>query len=419
MTNTQTVSFPEIPNPIRPLEEEAESVLSQLRKDLNRVIEAQRGGEIRKAADLHKALGLNRSLSWNLYKAATTSKSIEAGIYVPGSAPMNSFLRAAERRGTPAELIENLRRSFDDFERLVEREAGDREAFESMITHPDRSRRDAEDIKHKRAAFRANSHLWGGQSRCIIHCSIIHPGTKAETVDTANIRGFIGVRQMRPSAPTFSGTRWKAGGDQSPGNTHNDGDEPIDPAGTSTGGVNLLERFGTQPPPRFNVRIDSDGYMRADLVSRGIGNSAAMSYFVGSIQRGNKSPFSMNAPNPAYLHRTRRPAEVMLLDLLMHRSLWNGSAPDTRVCTGDGGGFNTDADLEAELLPVQEQTVDLGTGLDVLHSPDVPRYQELIEHSLQCLGWPADEFRVFRTRIEYPIMHSLIRLTFRNNPTTE
>lgn len=397
---------------MRPLEEEANELLERLRDGLAQVIAAQQGGEVRKAADLHKALGLDRPLAWSLYRVATSQHPLDAGLYVPGTGPMSRFLQAAEQRGVPSSLIEEVRTAFQRFEAFVERQAGDREAFESMISHQDRSRREAADLKHKRAAFRAAGHLWGLQSRTLTMCYILQPSPQQpEMVDRAMIHGNIGVRQMRPDIPTQSSIRWKVS-DPEKGLTDIQSEEPIDPADTCMGGLNIFSKFCSQPVPTFRTRIDSNGFARAELISRGVGNNAAITYFGGSVSRCKPPPFSKPGKVRHYWYRVMRPTEVFLWDILVHRDLWQGPPPELRVCSGDGGGPESPEEWDAEKLPVQESIVELGMGTQALQTPHAPRYREMINYAIECLGWDPTKFRAFRCSIDYPIMHSYIRLSF-------
>lgn len=393
-------------------EEEATAVLGKLRDGLAAVIANQKGGTVKKAADLHKALGLNRPLAWSVYRVATATHPRDAGPFVPGSGPMERFLIAAERRGAAAELTADVRRIYQQFEDLVERHAGDREAFESMLAHSDESHREVVDLKTKRDAFRLNGRLWGVQSKAIVLCTIIHPSSVPNKVDAATIRGQVGVCQVRPETPAYSSIRWKNATALDAQTTIEQRIEPLDPDGTVVGGVNLLREFSSKPLPEFRTRTDSENWQRGYLMSPGIGNCAATTYFLGSVARAIDPPFPTQKSVTGYVDRIRRPAELYLRDVLVHRSLWSGEPMQVQIGSGDSGGLDTIEDWNFERLPVQERTIDLGYGIDVLPTTDVPRHREMIDYAMNRLGWPAKEFRVFRCRIDYPIMHSAIRLWF-------
>lgn len=397
----------------RTLVEEANDILARLRDGLSQVIAAQRGGEVKKAADLHKALGLAKPLGWSLYRVATSEYPLNAGPYVPGAGPMAKFLQAAQAHGAPEELVSEVRAAFEAFERFVEDQAGDRESFESMISHPDRARREAADLRHKRNIFRSSTHVWGSQSRVVTLCNIVHPCAKPGMVDGATIHGVVGYRQVRPDLPLMTTLRW------TPSPKRADGaapiEEPIDPNGIIAGPYSFLSDYCSKPMPAFRTSTDMENYERLELIGRGVGKNGELTFFVGSVGREKMPPFPVDGKLRGYHFRLLRPTELFLWDILVHKDLWSGPPPEVRICSGDTSTPNTIEAWDADKLPVQESIAELGMGTHGLPTRHVPRYRELITHALTCLGWNANDFRVFRCAIDYPVMHSFIRINFRPN----
>lgn len=400
MTTLQT------PSPPISLEQESDVVLGRLRDCLASVITSTHGREIRKAVDIHKVFGLNRQLAWYVYRVATAPHPRDTGPFIPGTAQMNKFIQAAKRQGVNAEILNNVREAYAAFEAMVERHAGDRDTFESMISHSDEARRELIDLQRKREAFRANGHLWGVQSRAMVMTEILRPSTTPGKVDEATINGDVDSRQVRPEVALQDSIRWK----HVDASSLEPAPEPIDPSGVVAGGVNLLADFCSKPTPEFNVQTDEEGYCRASLIRRGIGNCAATTYFIGNVIRGIPTN-----NDHSYIRRLHRPTELFLQDFLIHRSLWDGPPPQVSVCAVDLSNSNRPINWNGVKLPVQEKVVELGMGTDVLLTTEIPRYRDMIEHAFNCLGWPAKEFRVFRCKIEYPVMHSVIRLQFTKN----
>lgn len=54
----------------------------------------------------------------------------------------------------------------------------------------------------------------------------------------------------------------------------------------------------------------------------------------------------------------------------------------------------------------------LGKGPSVMHTPDVPRYAEMIQYAFDRLGWDEARFDVYRCRVEYPVMPSSVVVRF-------
>ena len=91
-------------------ESDATTVLGRLRNRLGDVI-ARLPTEISRAADLHHALRIDRNLSWRVFKVATSTDPLATGLVVPGPGHLNTFFRAAAKRGVPVALIDAASRA--------------------------------------------------------------------------------------------------------------------------------------------------------------------------------------------------------------------------------------------------------------------------------------------------------------------
>src|SRR5678816_2906582 len=146
---------------------EAEAILHELRPALATILEHLRP-PVRRASELRKLLGLDQNLSWRMHSAATAPDSRALATLLPGRRAMERFFTAASLHDVPAHVLDHARASFDQFERCVVTHAGSRDAFETMMTEQAAGGGSdvewpgaASDFKHKRAAFRANSIMWG------------------------------------------------------------------------------------------------------------------------------------------------------------------------------------------------------------------------------------------------------------------
>lgn len=63
-------------------------------------------------------------------------------------------------------------------------------------------------------------------------------------------------------------------------------------------------------------------------------------------------------------------------------------------------------------LRINETVTHLGRGLHDMHTPDVPRYGEMLRYTFDRLGWDPKRFDVFRCRVHYPVMHSVVSMRF-------
>ena len=57
------------------------------------------------------------------------------------------------------------------------------------------------DVQYRKAAFKAQSHIWGVQSRAVLHSFIYNVARDdPEKLDVAMIRGAVKLRRLRPDA---------------------------------------------------------------------------------------------------------------------------------------------------------------------------------------------------------------------------
>jgi hypothetical protein len=108
------------------------------------------------------------------------------------------------------------------------------------------------------------------------------------------------------------------------------------------------------------------------------------------------------------------PAEVLQLDVFVHRGVYPGSDPEVRVydTSFEGVADANDRARDIDVLDVLEHAVPLGEGLSSCRSGDVPRYLELVRHACARLGWDGGAFRGYRCRVEYPIYGSQVAMLF-------
>src|SRR5689334_15921384 len=115
-------------------EKHATEVLTALRSAIDELITSIPGaGQIKRATDLQRVLGIRSTLAWQVFRVATSNNPVEEGRSVPGATALDRFLEASEKRGVPAPKVQLVRAAFEKFEDMVRTYAGSRAAFDSMI----------------------------------------------------------------------------------------------------------------------------------------------------------------------------------------------------------------------------------------------------------------------------------------------
>ncbi len=400
----------------QPFERQATAVLQRLRASLSVLIGAVPSvGELRKAADLQRALGIGNTLAWQVYKLAHATDPLAEASSVPRAGGMKRLFEAAARRGVPAKHIEASAAAIQEFDELVKVHAGDRAAFDSMVSGLTDEGSQLADAQQKRAAFRANSHLWGVQARTQLKCSILSPSSSSSTsLDLVQLQGYVSLRRFRRAIPLL--VSWIRLLDDDKHNTLPPySREPLVGGGAAALGTPLLTEFCSQPPPEIRTRRSEDGGVQAELVACGVGNESAVTYMVGDVVRSLPGPYSDDArPSLTVIASVRVAVEVLINDVLIHEELFGSLTPKTSVYGNHNLSPGTSAfDLsEANLLGVKESAVYMGKGPSVLQTLDVPRYPEMAQYAFERLGWDGEKFDVYRCRVAYPVMPSSVVVRF-------
>jgi hypothetical protein len=394
-----------------PFEDDAATVLRQMRGALAQLVAAAPGGAS-KPVELSKSLGIDMKLSWSLFQIVGATDLLAAGQYVPRPGATRKLLQAATRHHVPAQLIERVSGAAEEFERLVKVHAGDRPTFDLMISGRASNGLDRIHLTHLRDAFRANSHIWGVQARTKLLAHFLQPGTEEDMADGAVVRGLIGFRRIRPNVPWIIARARCVDDDgivrRIPART------PLEaPRQPTTGGapaVPFLTEFCTHPLPACRSIQRSDGFVEHELVEGPVGRTAAITCVMGDVVRNAASFFrdEHNSINE-YTAFVREPCEVLINDLFVHEDMFGPLTPEL-IVYGDlrGGPEYPGGGHEPPRLPVGETVDYLGKGPDVVATPDVPRYAELARYVFERLGWDGEHFDVYRVRLAYPVVPSIV-----------
>lgn len=386
-------------------EREATAALQQLRPALADVVERLEP-PVARAADLRRRLGLSQKVAWGLFTAATTRDVRTLPSLLPGRLGMERFFEANAREGVPAEIIDRAREAFQRFEETVARHASSRDVFETMVSELKGGADDgapvASDLRHKRSAYRANALLWGRKAEISCGVRIIGPENHPGSLDGVLINGMIGLQRTRRGVHIrTTERRWNWA---MPGNPP----EPLDPSEAGPDSIGLLRQFCSQPLPEFRLCESNDSYRKYELVSEKLGASGEVTFFTGEIFRGRPDPAGTRRALTQF-RGVGMPLGLYLGDMLVHRDWCDTTPPEVQVYAWplDGPREFRDSDL----LPLAEQAEYLGEGLDAARTPLIPRYPHLLAYALDRMGWDPAEFRVFRCSVEFPLLHTRIKMT--------
>lgn len=396
--------------PTQHFESEAGAVLKRLQTALAEVI-GLIPGEVDKAADLERALKIRKTLAWQVFRVAAAANPMLEAANLPGPFAMTRFLSAARSAGVPKAKVEAVSTALGDFKRLVKTHAGNRTTFDSLLSGLTPESMHPANLTHRRAAFRANSHIWGVQVRTRFLTMLLHP-TDDRLIDYANIRGVVDLQQLRESQP-FILSRTHV--EETPGSRL---DHPIDAEAYERFGVSLLPEFCTDPDSQVRTYTDGNNELVAELVPSTVGKAGATSAVVASCIKGWGFRYSTpEVPTVAstLIARIEAPFELFVTYVLVAEGAYGDALPTLRanvVGRSLSSGKHELNEALAKHILWHEDVMYLGRGPSVLATPDVPRYPEMVEHVVRRLGWNPACFHVFRCRVEYPPVLSTVVVQF-------
>ena len=215
------------------------------------------------------------TLAWQVHKLSTSRDPMAEAAGIPGATAMARFLEAAAARGVPAQHIRDAAIAINEFDALVKTHAGDRTAFDSMLSSIGGNGSEQIDLQHKRAAFKANAHLWGVQAEVQLSCFVFQPSANdPDRLDLLGIRGLLGLKRLRREASwVISRARMSDDDGQIRRSIHV---QPIDPIDSDSPSVSLLRKFCTQPLPKFRSVPTEAGFVNVQLEPTSVGNTSAI-----------------------------------------------------------------------------------------------------------------------------------------------
>jgi hypothetical protein len=380
---------------------------------------------VARAVDLARMLKVHPPLAWQAFKMAGTTEPLAAVKYLPTSNQLSRLVHAAEDVGANPELVERTRQAIRQLDDFMAAHARDRREFESLLGSLSRELGGAEggaagggasqiDLRHRRSLFRSNAHVWGIQARAGYAAMIIREDVHGAGT-TVMMGGYVGLHVLRADVPMTCAVRT---GVRSPSETDSGGPSPAPLA--AMGVTRLIPPLPPVPGAASSmgldraVRLTSSGLEDGESVSMirfpGIGRRAAVSFF---LEQGYESARSGAAQKGHSLtSQSRVPSETLLLDLLVPAAAGGGGVEfgNPRVTTyGRRQGVDKVWERRAiDILPASEQATTSRGVTDVPISPDIPRLPEVIRWVLKDRGWYGERFDVFRCRVEYPILHTLV-----------
>lgn len=397
---------------VQPLEIHARQTIARLRSTFGAILSAL-PEPAQRPHEVQKSLSIDAKLGWKIAKLVQEDDVFLSAQHLPGKRRLETFFRAAAKRNVPDGLISRARQAVDEFDELIKVHAGDRASLEMMLLGCSaRSNREAV-LAQRKAAFQANSFIWGVQAKAQFGIYIMRPGPDPSWGDLAGIRGFIGLRRMRPNVPWVI-ARLRAADEEGQDLTgiERRALDPAPPRPDGSPAAPLLRAFCSQPLPEIQRVIHSAGFAEEILAPSNVGNTAAIDCITGDDAIGVVPRHQMEGETVwGGLRMVRTPVETLILDQLVHEDLFGGAIDPRLILFSDlnlARGFPAPALSESDRLETGETVQYLGKDPTAVYTPDIPRHAEMVEYVCRQIDCDPARLDVYRVRIDYPIIPTSI-----------
>jgi len=389
-------------SPEKPFADHLRDVVQRIRGTILELLTSA-GADPSRPQDIARTLGLKTKLAWQLSRVVTSKDEPVAVDHLPGGQGIEILLAAGERAGAAPATIDRVRKAVDDFARFVEIHAGDRATLDLMLLPSGAvAHEHAERLESlRKMAFLGNSATWGIQARARVSISFFAPNADApDRVDSVGISGVLDLRRLRSDVrcPLFDRRSYRDDGSPVVSRA-----EPVFPS-QKTGTPMLIDAFCSQPFTELSVNDVPNGVVY-ELAEGPVGNRGAVTYVVGSVNRAVGSCYrtDMDRYGETSVSHTL-PAQDFVCDVYMHEDLPRDRDQLPEVTLHSQVGIGLAYGLGARshgMLPIAETLQDLGQP-PIVATPVFSQHGELVDATLDQLGWDLGKFRGYRLVMHYP-----------------
>jgi hypothetical protein len=360
---------------------------------------------------LGAALGLDKVFAHRLLKALRAGDPLAVLAHAPGPDPLRRFLRAARRRGADQELVARALAEVDRFHAVLREEIGDRSRLDALLSSWLPQARAEFELRRKQAVFKAQSQLLGVSAAVNLATVLLHPSASGDRIDVVWLVGLYGLQRLRPGARTKLATRRFVAGEHDR--------RPTTLAGERIEGLEglRLDAFCAAEPAELEVRRVGD-VVHYLLGGERVGRKAKSDLLLAEVNREEMPRTPAPGRRPYVFAEISTPAHLLIFDVLAHADLYPAALPElgTYDTAFDGVVDVNDPARAIDRLDVAGSLEVLGRGVDRLPAAEVPGHAALLAHVLASLGWDADAFRAWRTRVDYPLYGSQVVVSFDPRP---
>lgn len=377
------------------LEDAARAVLKDLRTAVAALLNAGGWGE-GTSAELSRSLGLDRSLAWKVWTLGGDAGELPSPQHVPGRSGVAKFLEAADRAGAPADAIETARITFARYRELALQHAGDRASADILLGTLTPEGRERQDLSLRRGLLRGNSHVLGVQAGMLYNLAAVFPGREGFFASVALVRGYFGVKTMRP------GVSWVLGRStlvQSSGPRAAPRRDTLDGRSLDDNAPPLLDEFCRPEGVRVRRRFVDGRTAQDELEPRPIGREGAVDVVTGEVIRD--IPID-HGPRDGVTMAVRVPAESLCFDVLLHKDATSADEATVHGYSMVNTEFPFREESGIDEIPIAETLVEFERAADLRDLAGVASHDALLARVIGATGCREQDFRAVRFRMRFP-----------------
>ena len=351
---------------------------------------------------MQRQLGVGNTICWQVMRIIRANSAVGVAMHAPLPLAMFQFIEAAERVGVSARVISDVRRASERFRMFVKERAADQSAFQTMVAGVSEED-DGEkiQIRHRRAAYRADSHIWGVQRDVYGIIMFVRRSQEGDFYDLALLMCQFGYRRLRSraSATVFAFGDVAEWGDSM---------RSLDAEAMEKYGAPLVAEFCSNPIPQLERVPLASGQNVFRLADKSLGQVGSKDLTAGIIytQAGPVSPGGL------ILDKHRQsffcPTGRFVASLFVDRETLGQNVPSltTRLV-----GFAED-DPRGEPLPLSERVMPVGPANRAPRVKDIPNYGRAIDYVARSTGWALDRFENYQLTMDFPVFASELTFSF-------
>jgi hypothetical protein len=216
-------------------------------------------------------------------------------------------------------------------------------------------------------------------------------------VDRVSFSGYVGLRRLRAGAHIEFSTFGALTGNVVVRTL--EGEKPSDAHGI------LLPQFCSRPTPRFETTKLGEQSIYT-LAGSSVGMRSAVDLYLAEHRPGAMRRYKMDGKiMTGVMTVADMPTKRQTIDLIVHQDVYPGAEPRLGAYDTVPRGIVTTLNAparEIDRLPFQETVRPMAGGIGGARLNHVARYEEMLAHVCEKMGWDAGAFRGYRLDVEYP-----------------